>query len=271
MSVPPGTPLDMKHAYSVVEVAGLLGLSPVATRELIASTFEGPRDVLSFQDLVLLRTALGLSSQKVPQARLTQALNRVREELPGDQPLSSVTLQKVGRELVVNAGAAKWNAASGQQLLDLDRAPRGAAWLRPVPTRDADALFASAVQLEDSDAAGALEAYAEAVAADPHHADAHVNLGRLLHQHGRLREAEAHYVAALVSRPTDATACFNLAVVLEDLGRVDDAIARYRETLELDPHVIDAYFNLSRLYEKKGEKLAAIRNLKDYRRLSAPR
>ena len=232
MSDPAGTPLDMKQAYSVVEVAGLLGLTPVATRQLVESIFEGPRDVLSFQDLVLLRTARGLSEQKVP----------------------------------------KTHAASGQQLLDLDRSQgRGASWLRPVPSRDADALFASALRLEESDPRGALEAYAEAVAADPHHADAHVNLGRLLHQHGRLREAEAHYVAALVSRPTDSTACFNLAVVLEDLGRLDDAIARYRETLELDAHVVDAYFNLSRLYEKKGEKLAAIRNLKDYARLSSPR
>ncbi len=190
----------MKQAYSVVEVAGLLGLTPVATRQLVESTFGGPRDLISFRDLV--------------------------------------TLQNVGKELV---------------------------------TRDANALFASAMRLEESDPSGALEAYAEAVAADPHHADAHVNLGRLLHQHGRLREAEAHYVAALVSRPTDATACFNLAVVLEDLGRLDDAIARYRETLELDANVVDAYFNLSRLYEKKGEKLAAIRNLKDYARLSSPR
>lgn len=257
----------MKQAHSVVEVAGLLGLTPAATRQLIEAVFDGPRDVLSFQDLVLLRTA-----REVPKARLTEALARVRTELPANQPLSAVTLQKVGKELVVNAGAAKWNAASGQQLLDLDRSQgRGATWLRPVPTRDADALFAAAVRLEETDAAGALEAYAEAVAADPHHADAHVNLGRLLHQHGRLREAEAHYVAALVSRPTDATACFNLAVVLEDLGKLDDAVARYRETLELDPHIVDAYFNLSRLYEKKGEKLAALRNLKDYARLSAPR
>ena len=262
----------MKHAYSVVEVAGLLGLTPVATRQLVESIFDGPRDVLTFQDLVLLRTARGLSSRKVPKARITEALARVRDQLPDDQPLSSITLQKVGKELVVNVGATKWNAASGQQLLDLDRSQgRGATWLRPVPSRDADALFAGALRLEETDATGALEAYAEAVAADPHHADAHVNLGRLLHQHGRLREAEAHYVAALVSRPTDATACFNLAVVLEDLGRLDDAIARYRETLELDAHVIDAYFNLARLYEKKGEKVAALRNLKDYARLSSPR
>ena len=284
MSVPPGTPVGMKHAYSAVEVSGLLGLSGEKTRELIETVFEGPRDVLSFQDLVLLRAAkeIGASGRK-----LSDALRRVREQLPSDQPLSAITLLKVGKELVVNAGHAKWNAKSGQQLLELDRAPagRGATWLRlsPSPPRgprgnglgraedEAAALFSNAVRLEETDPSAAIAAYADAVAADPHHADAHVNLGRMLHQHGRLREAEAHYVAAIVSRPTDATACFNLAVVLEDLGRIDEAISRYRETLELDPHVVDAYFNLSRLYEKKGEKVAAIRSLKDYRKFSAPR
>jgi tetratricopeptide (TPR) repeat protein len=257
----------MKHAYTVNEVAGLLSMSPQATRSLVAQVFEGPRDLLTFQDVVLLRTA-----KRVPRTKLREALARVKTELPAEAPLSSVTLQQVGKELVVNAGAAKWNASSGQQLFDLDRSQgRGATWLRPVPSRDAEALYASALQLEETDVEGAIKGYADAVAADPHHADAHVNLGRLLHAQKRFREAEAHYVAALVARPTDATASFNLAVVLEDLGRFDDAIARYQETLELDPTVSDACFNLARLYEKKGEKVAALRHLKDYRRLSGPR
>ena len=89
----------------------------------------------------------------------------------------------------------------------------------------------------------------------------------MLHTRGRLREAEAHYVASLVIRPDDCTATFNLAVVLEDLGRVDEAISRYTEALRLDAACVDAYFNLSRLYEMKGEKVAALRHLKDYRRL----
>jgi tetratricopeptide (TPR) repeat protein len=95
-----------------------------------------------------------------------------------------------------------------------------------------------------------------------------VNLGRLLHQRGKFKEAEAHYVAALVARPADVTATFNLAVVLDDQGRLDDAILRYQEALALDPTCVDAYFNLARVYEKKGERMAALRHLKDYRRLS---
>ena len=56
-----------------------------------------------------------------------------------------------------------------------------------------------------------------------------------------------------------------------DLAQAKQLIAAAKEcgvdAVKLDPHCIDAYFNLSRLYEKKGEKLAAIRHLKDYRRL----
>lgn len=247
----------------------MLALTPEAVRELITTVFDGPRDVLTFQDLTLLRTATRLGKNE-KKANITQALNRVKQELPVDQPLTPVTLQKVGKELVVHTSATKYNARSGQVLLDFG--PSRTTLLRPVaPTRDAEELFAKAVSLEEADPAAAVDVYAEAVAADPHHADAHVNLGRLLHQHGRLREAEAHYVAALVARPTDVTATFNLAVVLEDLGRLDDALARYRETIELDPNHVDAYFNLSRLYEKKGEKVAALRHLKDYRRLTSLR
>ncbi len=131
----------------------------------------------------------------------------------------------------------------------------------------ADEVFERALSQEESSPHDAIDSYLQAVAINPLHADAHVNIGRMLHTRGRLREAEAHYTAALVAKPDNATATFNLAVVLEDLGRGDDAIPRYQDALQLDPTCVDAYFNLARLYEKKGEKLAAIRNLKDYRRL----
>ncbi|MEW5739187.1 MAG: tetratricopeptide repeat protein [Myxococcota bacterium] len=262
----------MKQSYTVPEVASLLSVTPDAAAALVRLVFSGERDVLTFQDLVLLRTAKGLADRRVSKRRIAEALARLREQMPKDQPLSAVTLAPAGKELVVGVGNGRWNAASGQGLLDFGgQPPRPAVWLREVnaaPRRDAEALFARAVQLEETDPASAIEAYTEALAANPHHADAHVNVGRLLHQRGKLKEAEAHYVAALVSRPTDVTATFNLAVVLEDLGRIDDAMSRYMEAIELDPQCVDAYFNLARLYEKKGEKMAAIRHLKDYRRLT---
>ena len=138
---------------------------------------------------------------------------------------------------------------------------------RELPPASAEASYEQGCSLEEKDPGEAIDRYLAAVAANPMHADAHVNLGRLLHTGGRLREAEAHYVAALVARPDDVTGTFNLAVVLEDLGRHDEAITRYQEAIKLDPGCVDAYFNIARLYEKKGEKMSAIRHLKDYRRL----
>lgn len=197
----------MKQAYSVQQVAGLLGASPEVTRALVGVVLGEARDVLSVNDVARIREAHGL-----------RPLRRHEAERP-----------------------------------------------------DADELFSRAVRLEASHPLEALQAYAEAIASDPRHADAHVNRGRLLHQQGQLKEAEAHYVAALVAYPTDTTATFNLAVVLEDLGRVDDAIERYHQAIELDTSCADAYFNLARLYEHKGEKMAAIRHLKDYKRLLGQR
>jgi tetratricopeptide (TPR) repeat protein len=253
----------MKHAWTFSEVTTMLGLSADETRALIERTFGRSRDLLSFQDLTVLRAAAQL---KLERRDAPAMVARIEREQPGEHPLSAVSVEQVGREVVARTGAAQWNAKTGQQLFDLGT-PRS-PWLRArPPTRDASQLFESAVALEERDPLAAIDAYVETVAADPRHADAHINLGRLLHQHGRLREAEAHYVAALVARPTDTTASFNLAVVLEDLGKLDEAIVRYRETIELDPSLSDAYFNLARLYEKKGEKVSAIRHLKDYRRL----
>lgn len=262
----------MSQAYTLQQVAALLEVPPGTARELAELVCGQPRDLFSFQDLVLLRSAHSLRQRQVPEARLAAALVKLRSGLPAEAPLTAAALQPEGRELVVSAGATRWNVESGQQLLDF-KVPSRTAWLRPVHTqaRNAEQLFDAAVRLEEAAPASAADAYGEALAANPMHADAHVNLGRLLHQRGRLREAEAHYVAALVSRPDDVTATFNLAVVLEDLGRSEEAIARYGEAIALDPHCVDAYFNLARLYEKKGETLAAIRHLKDYRRLSRQR
>jgi tetratricopeptide (TPR) repeat protein len=228
----------MKRAWSIHDAAAQLGLDPQVARALSVLVFGASRDVVTDAEL----------------ARLAEAKARV----------SGPALPPAPRQPHFDE--------RGQGLTEFASRPqRGASWLRPVAPiscrRDAEPLFARAVELEEDDPAQALTLYAEALAANPHHADAHVNRGRLLHQAARLAEAEAHYTAALVCRPADPTATFNLAVVLEDLGRADEAIVRYHEAIELDPSCVDAYFNLSRLYEKKGEKLAAIRHLKDYRRL----
>lgn len=238
----------MKQAYSVQQVAGLLGASPQVTRALVGVVLGEARDVLSGDEVARIREAHRLGQRAGPPGSAIE-----RDPSPPEP-----------RSL---GGRRTTSTETGQGVFDFGTPVRGTSGLRPLRRREADELFSRAVRLEASHPLEALQAYAEAIASDPRHADAHVNRGRLLHQLGQLKEAEAHYVAALVTYPTDPTATFNLAVVLEDLGRVDDAIERYHQAIELDASCADAFFNLARLYEYKGEKMAAIRHLKDYKRL----
>ncbi|MCC7548814.1 MAG: tetratricopeptide repeat protein [Burkholderiales bacterium] len=62
---------------------------------------------------------------------------------------------------------------------------------------------------------------------------------------------------------------FNLGVLLEDLGRVDEAAAEYRAALRSQSGFADCHYNLALLCESTGNKLGAIRHLREYRRLVA--
>lgn len=140
----------------------------------------------------------------------------------------------------------------------------------------ATAWLARGLALETSDPDGAAAAYRRALAGCPTFADAHINLGRLLHQQGDLAAAEQHYRAALAASPT-SLAWFNLGVVLEDLTRVDESIAAYLQALALEPSLGEAHLNLARLLDRRGrvsggaasDLQAAVRHLATYRRLTA--
>lgn len=131
---------------------------------------------------------------------------------------------------------------------------------------DAEAWLRRAEALEPEDPDAAMAAYREALARDPGLADAHLNLGRLLHEAGRLARAVDHYAAALERRADDPTALFNLGVVLEDLGDVEHAIEAYQRSVASDPGQSDAHYNLARLLEGRGDRAGALRHLAEYRR-----
>ena len=139
------------------------------------------------------------------------------------------------------------------------------------PTLDAPAELGAAewfelgYELEATSIDQARDAYARAIELDDGQVDAHLNLGRLLHEEGDLVAAERHYRRALEAAPGEATAAFNLGVVLEDLRRELQAIAAYERAIEADPDFADAYHNAVRLHEKRGDKAAAVRMLKRLR------
>ncbi|HYE91855.1 MAG TPA: tetratricopeptide repeat protein [Terriglobales bacterium] len=233
----------------------------------------------TFRDLVLLRTARSLGDARVPHARIRRALEALRARLPRDRQLSELRIRAVGDEIVVDDAGACWNPDSGQLQLELDAAQlatRVRAMPAPVPAlssdppaRDADGWFERGVELEAIDPEQARRAYLRAIELEPAHADALVNLGRLLHERGDVADAAERYRRALAVRPGHATAAYNLGVALEDLGRLDEAIDAYRAALRVDDSLADAHYNLAGLYEQTGNRPAALRHLRSYRALAA--
>jgi tetratricopeptide (TPR) repeat protein len=271
--------------YTTEEVAKLLGLSAAQIRSYTRAGFLAPaRDRrgglrFSFQDLVLLRAAKGLIAARIPPAKIRASLRRLKQQLPRGRPLSELRITAEGHRIVARDGGVTWNPESGQTVLDFDVASlaeraaplarRQAAAARRVEDElDAEAWFDLGLELEVSASDEARDAYRRALELDPHHADAHVNLGRLLIDAERAEEAETHFRAVLADLPEHATAWFNLGVALEDRRRPGEAIKAYERAIQADRRLADAYFNLARLYEQAGKRAAALRYLSKYRLLS---
>jgi tetratricopeptide (TPR) repeat protein len=235
--------------------------------------------LFSFQDLVLLRAAKGLTEAKVGAKRVRRALRALRRQLPEGKPLSEVRIAAENGRVVVMDGAVAWNPESGQiqldfQVSELAQRARPAARRLAAAAREAEQELSAedwykvGLDLEASSPDEARDAYRRALEMDPHHANAHVNLARLLQEMGRPADAAVHCRLALAQDPLHATAAFNLGVALEDLGHTGQAITAYEQAVGADPSFADAYFNLAALYEKQGKRAAALRNLSQYKRLS---
>jgi tetratricopeptide (TPR) repeat protein len=198
--------------------------------------------------------------------------------------LTGVHLENEGGHVIVHEGERSWRADSGQVLMSFGDTSRdhtaageatpGIFSRRPCPGSaasepTADDFYQLACNLEEAAPEAARAAYERVLVMDPHHANAHVNLGRLLHDQRELAAAEDHYRAAIALQPSDATALFNLGVLLEDRAQTDAAIATYEAATAIDPRHADAHFNAARLHDLAGHYEAALRHLRAYRNLTS--
>ena len=273
----------VEHPYGVRDVERLLRLSRGTIRSLIAAGFvapaRGPRSAwrFSFQDLILLRTAQALADAQLPRRRIMRSLRELRRHLPDAMPLSGLSIGAVADRVVVREGGSRWQAESGQYLLAFDGDPSGGAMRVIERAKEADAVsgaqawFERAVALEKEDVDGALQAYERAIDEEATFVDAHINLGRLLHESKRFATAARAYRAALAACGHDPILLFNLGVLFEDMGRVPDAVLAYEAALAGDPDLADGHYNLALLKERLGKPKDAIRHLARYRMLTGNR
>lgn len=262
------------HAYSQADLTRLFRLparlvGALARARYISPTAAGGKTLYTFQDLLILRTASALKAAKISTPQITAALGNMRATLPPGSVLTSLALAASGRDLLVREGAKAWEVTTRQYSLPLSES-KGATVTALVPPPcpspaylQAETHYAKGHALEDSDVVAARTAYADALKACGDHLDARINLGRLLHLAGELREAEKIYRAA---KHSSAVLSFNLAILFEDLKREAEAVKAYREALAQDPTLYDAHFNLSLLHERAHQPREALRHLLAYRR-----
>jgi len=264
--------------FGVRDVERLLHLSRGTIRALITAGFvsptRGPRNSwrFSFQDLIVLRTAQALADANVPQRRITRSVRELRRHLPETMPLSGLSISAVADRVVVREGGTRWQAESGQYLLEFEGDPsKGSLNVieheTPPVADDAQDWFDHAVSLERIDVEQSIEAYQHAIAIDPSRVDARINLGLLLHEAKRHAKAEEVYRSALKACGNDALLWFNLGVLLEDMNRKPAAFDAYSAALREDPSFADCHYNLALLCHKLGRPKLAIRHLSHYRRL----
>jgi tetratricopeptide (TPR) repeat protein len=265
--------------YGIRDIEKLLGLSRSTVRSLIAAGFvspaRGPRGAwrFSFQDLIVLRTAQALADAKVPARRITRSMRELRRHLPDAMPLSGLSIGAVGDRVVVRYGGSRWQAESGQYLLEFGGNPADGS-LSVIERNDAAERskgarewFDRGMALERKDANAALKAYEHAIDADPAFLDAYINLGRLLHDARRLTKAEDVYREAGKACGEDPILLYNLGVLLQDMDRKPEAVVAYEAALRGDPDLADGHYNLALLYEKLAKPKEAIRHLAKYRSL----
>jgi tetratricopeptide (TPR) repeat protein len=270
------------NPYGVRDVEKLLRLPRNTIRSLIAAGFvkpsRGPRNEwrFSFQDLIVLRTAQALATANVPGRRITRSVKELRRHLPESMPLSGLSIGAVADHVVVKEGASRWQAESGQYLLEFEGDPadgtlsvieRREEKSDEPPEAQSQAWFDRAVELEPADIDGAIAAYLRAIEADASRMDARINLGRLLHESGRLVKAKRAYLEALDLLGADPVLLYNFGVLLEDMERKRDALVAYEAALRVDPNLADCHYNLSLLFGELGRPREALRHMSQYRRL----
>ena len=115
--------------YGVRDVEKLLRLPKSTIRALVAAGFVSPARgargmwQFSFQDLIVLRTAQALADANVPPRRITKSMRELRRHLPQSMPLSGLRIGAVADRVVVREGNARWQAETGQYLLEFEGDP----------------------------------------------------------------------------------------------------------------------------------------------------
>lgn len=179
-----------------------------------------------------------------------------------------VAFRHAGKLVEPIAGQFMFDFASGERVLP--SGPKPAPVRQPDPA-DATAaeLFARGIALEEDPRTQdeAIQTYHRVLELSPGHAAAHINLGTLHYNRQEFALSEAHYRQAIAIDERYSLAYFDLGNVLDETSRVREAVQAYQTALQLAPLYADAHYNLALAFEKIKEPRKALKHWRIYVKL----
>jgi CRISPR-associated protein Csy1 len=103
------------------------------------------------------------------------------------------------------------------------------------------------------DLAAAERVLERVIALRPQWAAAHVELGQVHVDQGRMEQALVRFRAAVDADPRHLRGWNNLGYALQSLDRMDEAVRAFDYALSIDPAYPQAHFNLARIHKLRGD------------------
>jgi Flp pilus assembly protein TadD len=153
-------------------------------------------------------------------------------------------------------------AIPGHRILALTPGPGKplAEYYMPSPQDKAKQAYAQGKRLyEAKDYLKALEAFREAVKADPKYGNAYNYLGLTYKRLGLYDEAAQAYVKAIQLQPQNYVFLFNLGMVMYAANSYDNAATAFQKAIQIKPEDADCHYMLGKTYAQQGNIPASMR------------
>ncbi|HUY18534.1 MAG TPA: tetratricopeptide repeat protein [Candidatus Binataceae bacterium] len=259
--------------FSTRTAARIVAVSPhrirywVKHRLVHPVTQRGRRYRFAFRDLLLMRLTKELLPTRHHLEPVQRCLARLHALLDSSRPLTALKLVNDDGRIVVREGALRFDAESGQLLLDFAPATPGKVEEGFGPARLQE-RFEEAKRLADEDPLKALQLYADVLGHEPRNFEAHTQVAALLEERGDLGGALRHLHGAATILPTSAVVHLKLGLVYRKREELEAAARSLLRAIECDPTSIDAHRNLAEIYERLGRPREALRHMSAAHRLS---
>lgn len=261
------------QTFSTRAAARIIAVSPdrirywVRHRLVRPVAHAGRRHRFAFRDLLLMRLAKELLPTRHHLEPVQRCLARLHTFLDPSRPLTALKLINDDGRIVAREGAVRFDAESGQLLLDFAPEALGKVDERFGPARVQE-RFDEAKRIADQDPLKALQLYADVLGREPRNFEAHMQVAALLEDKEDLSGALRHLLGAGAILPTNATVHLKLGLLYRKREEFEAAARSLLRAIECDPSSIDAHRNLAEIYERLGRPREALRHMSTAHRLS---